>query len=110
MCIRDREKGKEARDSTDGLTSVNKAPTPTPAPATAIVTATASTANTSSSNAVSTAITVDERTACFLRDFPIEWLKSDKQVLGVRVEASSAICREFLKSRVVDAEVLLNDE
>lgn len=55
-------------------------------------------------------VIVDERTACFLRDFPIEWLKSDKQVLGVRVEASSAICREFLKSRVVDAEVLVNDE
>lgn len=55
-------------------------------------------------------VIVDEQTASFLRDFPIEWLKSDDQVMAVRVDASDEICRDFLKSGIIDAEVLLNDE
>ena len=55
-------------------------------------------------------VIVDEDTASFLRDFQMEWIKSNEQVLGVRVEAPSEVCRQFLKSRIVDAEVLLDDE
>lgn len=55
-------------------------------------------------------VITDEDTACFLRDFPIEWLKKEKQVMGVRIEAPNDVCRNFLKSRVVNAKVLFNDE
>ena len=55
-------------------------------------------------------VIVDEQTACFFRDFPMEWLKSEDQVMGIRVDASDEICREFLRSRVIDAEILLDDE
>lgn len=58
-------------------------------------------------------IITDEPTAAFLRDYPIEWLRSEdkKQLLGVRVEADKTICREFLSSIVsVDAKELLKDE
>lgn len=55
-------------------------------------------------------VIVDERTAAFLRDFESEWIKSEKQILGVRVEAPDDVCRDFLKSCIVDTEVLLNDE
>ena len=52
---------------------------------------------------------VDERCACFLRGLPLEWLKRDDQILGVRVEAPESLCRDFLKSYIVDTEVLLDD-
>ena len=57
-------------------------------------------------------IITDEKTASFLRDFEIEWLRSEdgEQLLGVRVEADEDVCREFLKSLIIDAEVLLNNE
>lgn len=55
-------------------------------------------------------VITDEHTASFLRDFPIQWLKRDKQVLGIRIQAPDDVCRSFLKSRVVDAKVLLDDE
>ncbi len=54
-------------------------------------------------------VIVDERTACFLRDFPLEWIKSDDQIMGVRVDAPDWVCRDFLKSCIVDTEVLLDD-
>lgn len=54
-------------------------------------------------------VIVDAHTACFLRDFPIEWLKSDDQIMGVRVDAPDDVCRDFLKSRIVDTEVLLDN-
>ena len=54
-------------------------------------------------------VIVDERTACFLRDFPLEWIKSDDQIMGVRVDAPDEVCRDFLKSCIVDTEVLLDD-
>ena len=53
-------------------------------------------------------IITDEPTAAFLRDYPIEWLRSEdkKQLLGVQVSKQTKnICREFLSSIVsVDAE------
>ena len=55
-------------------------------------------------------VIVDERTASFLRDFPIEWLKEGDQLLGVNVDASDEVCRGFLKSCIVDAKILLDDE
>ena len=55
-------------------------------------------------------VIVDNTTACFLREFPIEWLRSEDQLMAVRVDASDEICREFLKSSIIDAEVLLDDE
>ncbi len=55
-------------------------------------------------------VIVDKDTATFLRDFKTEWIRSEEQVLGVKVEAHDDICRQFLKSRIVDAEVLLNNE
>ena len=58
-------------------------------------------------------IIVDSATAAFLREYPIEWLRSEdkKQILGVRVEADKDVCREFVKSIIsVDAEELLKDE
>ena len=54
-------------------------------------------------------VIVDERTACFLRDFPLEWIKSEDQIMGVRVQAPDGVCRDFLKSCIVDTKVLLDD-
>ena len=57
-------------------------------------------------------IIVDAKTAAFLREFPIEWLRSEdkKQVLAVSVEADKDVCRKFLKSVIgVDSEELLED-
>lgn len=54
-------------------------------------------------------VIVDERTACFLRDFSMEWIKNDNQIMGVRVQAPDNICRDFLKSCIVDTKVLLDD-
>jgi len=62
-------------------------------------------------------IIVDAATAEFLRDFEIEWLRSEdkSQVLAVRVEAEKSVCRKFLESFLeaqlsIDAKVLLDDE
>tara|TARA_Y100000992_G_scaffold286346_1_gene238130 strand:+ start:929 stop:1225 length:297 start_codon:yes stop_codon:yes gene_type:complete len=58
-------------------------------------------------------IIVDAQTAAFLRDHPIEWLRSEdkKQILAVNVEADREVCRKFLKSVIgVDGEELLEDE
>ena len=58
-------------------------------------------------------IIVDSKTAAFLREYPIEWLRSEdkKRVLGVRVEADKDVCRSFLKSIIsVDAEKLIKDQ
>lgn len=56
-------------------------------------------------------VITDQQSAHFLRDFPTEWLwHDDGQLLGVRVDAPQEVCRDFLKSRVVDTEILLNDE
>ncbi len=58
-------------------------------------------------------IIVDAQTAAFLRDHPIEWLRSEdkKQVLAVNVEADKEVCRKFLISVIgVDGEELLEDE
>ena len=54
-------------------------------------------------------VIVDERTAYFLRDFPLEWIKTEDQIMGVRVEAPDEVCRDFLKSYIIDTEVLLDD-
>ena len=54
-------------------------------------------------------VIVDARTACFLRDFSLEWIKSDDQIMGVRVDAADSICKDFLKSFIVDTKVLFND-
>lgn len=54
-------------------------------------------------------VIVDEQTACFLRDFPFKWIESEGQLLGVRVEASNEVCRDFLKLSIRDTEILLND-
>ena len=57
-------------------------------------------------------VIVDKHTAVFLRDFSFEWLRSEdkSQVLGLKVDADKDVCREFLKSRIIDTKVLLNDE
>jgi len=58
-------------------------------------------------------IIVDSKTAAFLREYPIKWLRSEdkSQILAVQVEADKEVCREFLKSVIsVDAEKLLEDQ
>ena len=58
-------------------------------------------------------IIVDAKTAAFLRDYPIEWLRSEDktQVLAVRVDAEKEVCKEFVSSVIsVDAEKFLQDE
>ena len=58
-------------------------------------------------------IIVDSNTAAFLREFPIEWLRSEdkSQVLAVRVEAEKSVCQKFVEAQLsIDTEVLLNDE
>lgn len=58
-------------------------------------------------------IIVDAKTAAFLRDYPIEWLRSEDktQVLAVRVDADKGVCKEFVSSVIsVDAEKFLQDE
>ena len=55
-------------------------------------------------------VIVDQATAYFLRDFPIEWIRSEDRLLSVKVDAPEAVCRDFIESRIVDAKVLLNDE
>lgn len=55
-------------------------------------------------------IIVDAKTAAFLREHPIEWLRSDdkRQILAVKIEADKDTCRDFLSSIIpVDSEVLL---
>lgn len=49
-------------------------------------------------------IIVDAETAAFLREFPIEWVRSEdkRQILGVKVEADEQVCREFLASILGD--------
>jgi len=57
-------------------------------------------------------IIVDAPTAAFLREFPIEWLRSEdkKQVLGVKVEADKQVCRDFVSSLIsVDTKEFLED-
>lgn len=54
-------------------------------------------------------VIVDERTASFLRGFSLKWIKSEDQILGVRVQAPDSVCRDFLKSCIVDTKVLLDD-
>jgi hypothetical protein len=57
-------------------------------------------------------IIVDAATAAFLREFPIEWLRSEdkKQVLGVKVEADKQVCRDFVSSLIpVDTKEFLED-
>ncbi len=54
-------------------------------------------------------VIVDAGTAFFLRDFSLQWIESDNQVMGVRVDAPDSVCRTFIKSRIVDTEVLLDD-
>ena len=57
-------------------------------------------------------IIVDEKTACFLREYPLEWLYSEDkaQLLGVKVEADKETCRDFLSSIIsINAEKLLED-
>ncbi len=58
-------------------------------------------------------VIVDSKTACFLREYPMEWLRSEdkSQILAVKVEAEKEVCREFLKSIIsVNAEKFLQDE
>ena len=59
-------------------------------------------------------IIVDAPTAAFLRDYPVEWIRSEnkKQLLGVKVEAEESVCKAFLASILSarDGEVLLEDE
>ena len=57
-------------------------------------------------------VIVDKETAVFLRDFSFEWLRSEdvSQVLGLRVDADKDVCTQFVESRIIDTEVLLNDE
>lgn len=55
-------------------------------------------------------VITDDQTAAFLRSVPLEWLRQDKQVLGIRIDASEDTCRDFLKSRVVHTEILLDHE
>lgn len=57
-------------------------------------------------------VIVDKHTAVFLRDFSFQWLRSEdkSQVLGLKVDADKDVCRQFLKSRIIDTEIFLNDE
>lgn len=58
-------------------------------------------------------IIVDAKTAAFLREWPIEWVRSEdrRQVLGVKVDADKDTCRDFLASIIsVDSEKFLKDE
>jgi len=57
-------------------------------------------------------IIVDAKTAAFLREWPIEWVRSEnkEQVLAVKVDADKDVCREFLASVIGDREELLQNE
>lgn len=57
-------------------------------------------------------VIVDEKTACFLREYPFQWLYSEDgtQLLGVKVEADKETCRDFFSSIIsIDAEKLLEN-
>jgi len=58
-------------------------------------------------------VLVDEKTAVFLREFPFEWLESDKndQIYGVRIDADKETCRVFLRKQLAsNREILLDDQ
>lgn len=58
-------------------------------------------------------VLVDEKTAAFLREFPFEWLESDKkdQIYGVRIDADKEACRVFLRKQLTsNREILLDDQ
>ncbi len=57
-------------------------------------------------------IITDAKTAAFLREWPIQWVRSEnkEQVLAVKVDADEDTCREFLASVIGDREELLQDE
>ena len=58
-------------------------------------------------------IITNAETAAFLRDHPIDWVRSEdkKQVLGVKVDAEEDVCKDFLRSLLgVNAKELLQDE
>jgi len=57
-------------------------------------------------------IITDAKTAAFLREWPIQWVRSEnkEQVLAVKVDADKEVCREFLASVIGDREELLQDE
>jgi len=58
-------------------------------------------------------VLVDEKTAVFLREFPFEWLESDKkdQIYGVRINADNETCREFLRKQLFsNGKILLDDK
>tara|TARA_B100000963_G_C22523976_1_gene624395 strand:+ start:156 stop:443 length:288 start_codon:yes stop_codon:yes gene_type:complete len=55
-------------------------------------------------------IIVDSKTADFLREYPIEWVRSEdkSQILAVKVEADKDVCRKFVESIIsVNAEKFL---
>ena len=57
-------------------------------------------------------IIVDAKTAAFLREWPIQWVRSEnkEQLLAVKVDADKGVCREFLASVIGNREELLQDE
>jgi hypothetical protein len=58
-------------------------------------------------------IIVDAKTAAFLREWPIQWMRSEdkSQILAVKVDVDKDTCRDFLASIIaVDGEILLQNE
>jgi hypothetical protein len=57
-------------------------------------------------------IITDAKTAAFLREWPLEWVRSEnkEQILAVQVDADQDVCRDFLRSIIGDNEELLKYE
>jgi hypothetical protein len=57
-------------------------------------------------------IITDAKTAAFLREWPVQWVRSEnkEQLLAVKVDADEDTCREFLASVIGDCEELLQDK
>lgn len=57
-------------------------------------------------------IITDAKTAAFLREWPMQWVRSEnkEQLLAVKVDADEEVCREFLASVIGNREELLETE